>query len=441
MSHIIIDRRKNDKGKSTDNRGKFFRRVKTQVKDAIKDVIGDGSVKDIIDNKEKKVKIPGKGLSKPTFQHDQEGGIKDYILPGNKKFSQGDRVPRPNDSSGGARRKGSDSGDGEDEFSFHLTKEEFLDLFFEDLQLPNMTKRNIAKTTEFVNRRAGFSVDGPPSRLNILRSMRQAKGRLFALRSPKKKLIRELELLLYEIELKLSIATDAEELRALNEQKEEISTKLAAAKRKHKAIPFIDEIDLRYNRWEKVPIPITRAVMFGIMDVSGSMGETEKDIAKRFFMLMLLFLSRNYDIVDIVWIRHTHEAKEVDEKEFFYSKETGGTVVSTALELMRDIIHERYPTQTWNIYGVQISDGDNWASDTPRAIEILGNSILPSSQYFAYVEVEKGYNPALARARRGSDLWPHYESLKHVNSNMETAVVGDIDQIFPVFHKLFEKKQ
>jgi len=425
MAHIIIDRRKNDKGKSTDNRRRFVKRVKAQVRDAVKDVIRDGKIGDIVNNKEKKIKIPGKGLSKPSFNHDKKGGTKDYVQPGNKDFNQGDRHPRPKEGDGGCGRKGSPDGEGEDEFSFNLTKEEFLELFFEDLELPDMIKRDIAKVDEYENHRAGFSVDGNPSRLNILQSMKRAKGRRLALRSIKSK-----KLLLLLEELASLELTDETQPR-INELNDEIN----ALKRKIKAVPFIDDMDLRYNRWEKIPIPTTQAVMFGIMDVSASMGEWEKEMAKRFFMLMLLFLHYNYERVDIVWIRHHTRAKEVDEDEFFHSHETGGTIVSSALQLMKEIISARYPINQWNIFGCQISDGDNWGHDNIEACDIMRHYILPQSQYFAYIEVDAYRNCG------ESDLWPSYEALKGEFRNLEMAIVKDVTEIYPIFRSLFEKRE
>src|SRR3989338_6106597 len=127
--------------------------------------------------------------------------------------------------------------------------------------------------------------------------------------------------------------------------------------------------------------------MFCVMDVSGSMDEAKKEIAKRFFILLYLFLTKNYETIELVFIRHHTTAKEVNEKEFFYSRETGGTVVSSALELMRDIILYRYSSADWNIYGAQASDGDNWNNDSPRCADILMRDIMPYVQYFAYVEI------------------------------------------------------
>ena len=128
--------------------------------------------------------------------------------------------------------------------------------------------------------------------------------------------------------------------------------------------------------------------MFCLMDVSASMGEREKDLAKRFFILLHLFLKRKYDRVDIVFIRHTHEASEVDEQEFFYGKESGGTIVSSALKEMIEIREKRYPVADWNIYCAQASDGDNSGNDTDGCVELLdARPFCRSTQYFAYIEI------------------------------------------------------
>ncbi len=428
MAHIIIDRRKNSKGKSTPNRQRFLKRVKQQVTDAVRDVIRNGNVGDIVNSKEKKIKIPGKGLDQPTFSHDQTGGVRDTVRPGNKHYNQGDRINRPPEGGGGGGKSGSKDGVGEDDFSFHLTKDEFLDLFFQDLELPDMIKKSIAKLDEYENRRAGYSVDGNPARLNLLQSMRTARGRKIGLRSPKKKKLKILE------EELLSLTAQQPYNTKTTSRIAEIKEEIIVLKRKIAAIPFLDDIDLRYNRWEKVPVPTTQAVMFGIMDVSYSMGEWEKEMAKRFFMLMLLFLHYNYERVDIVWIRHHIQAKEVDEDEFFHSKETGGTIVSSALELMRDIIADRYPTSEWNIFGCQISDGDNWIDDNLQACEVLKNHILPQSQYFAYVEVDQRRQPG------DSDLWKPYQQVKDAANNMEMSIINDVSEIYPIFRRLFEKR-
>lgn len=427
--HIIIDRRVGTKGKSTVNRQRYVRRVKDQVREAVKDVIRDGNIKDVVDSSGKKIRIPGKGLKKPQFQHDRNGGVTDGVFPGNKEFNQGDRIDRPPSGGGGGGGGASPDGEGQDGFEFHLTQKEFLDTFFEDLELPDMVKKQIVKLEEWVWQRSGFAVDGNPSRLDIIRSMKQSKGRRFALKAPKKRKMKELQAELEKLEaLDPNTLTEDQEARI-----GWLILEIAKLRKRLSTVPFIDDIDLRYKRWERVPIPSTQAVMFCIMDVSASMGEWEKEMAKRFFMLLYLFLVRNYERVDIIFIRHHTEAKEVDEQEFFYSRESGGTLVSTSLRLMREIIQERYSPEHWNIFCCQASDGDNWMEDNNRATQAM-EALLPLMQYFAYVEIDR-------HGGKDSDLWPHYERLKDAFANLAMTVITDVTEIYPVFRGLFEKRE
>lgn len=455
MAYVIIDRRKNDKNKSSTNRARYVRRVRAQVKEAVKEIIRDGNIQDNLGSGTKKVKIKRKGLSQPEFHHDKNGGIRDIVHPGNKQFDAGDRIPKPRGGGGSSSgSKGSPDGESTDEFEFSLSREEFLDLFFEDLELPDLVKKDMVTVDSYAMKRAGFSVDGNPSRLNILRSMKMSKGRRVALGAPSKKEIKELEeqLAVAHKQLVEDLTAFGEDMD--NEDKKatvakteelvrELTERLAKIKRKKKAVPFIDDIDLRYNRWEKHPQPTTQAVMFGIMDVSGSMDEWKKEMAKRFFMLMLLFLQYNYERVDIVWIRHHSISKEVDEQEFFYSQESGGTLVSPAYELMMNIIKERYPLNQWNIFGTHISDGDNYDADSPIARDVLVNQILPITQYFAYVEVKNNLDrmfQSMSAYGTGSDLWPIYHPITETNKNFVMALIDDVSKIYPVFRQLFEKK-
>ena len=171
--------------------------------------------------------------------------------------------------------------------------------------------------------------------------------------------------------------------------------------------------------------------MFCLMDVSGSMDENRKNIAKRFFMLLYLFLTKSYERIELVFIRHHTVAKEVAEADFFSSRESGGTVVSSALVLMRDIIRERYPAANWNIYAAQASDGDNWESDSPRCRELLVQDILPLTQFFAYVEIE---------AEQPQSLWREYTQVKTASRRFAMQRILTLEDIYPVFRELFRKK-
>ena len=427
MSNVIIDRRKNGKGKSTGNRQKFIRRSKELIKDAVKDAVNKKRITDIIDPNGE-VNIPSKGISEPHFKHGSEGN-KHYILPGNTDKSVGDIIEKPKNGKGGGGTEGSPDGEGEDEFAFTLTRDEFLDFFFEDLELPDLVKKQFKDLDSYKLKRAGYTTSGMPNNLNVLRSMRNALGRRMALQSPFQKEIDE-------IQKKIDNYDDSSE-----EHMDELLENLEIAKRKLDAVPFIDDIDIRYNSFEKKPNPTTQAVMFCIMDVSGSMGEYEKELAKRFFMLLYIFLKRHYEKTDVVFIRHHSTARECTEHEFFYDRETGGTKVSTALDLTAKIIKERYNTADWNIYCAQASDGDNWDGDD--CLSILTENILPLVQYFAYVQVgrETLYNKFFATWNSEKPLWNSYKSIKDAYDNFAMDQIEEPKNIFPVFKELFKKKE
>ncbi|MBW7859645.1 MAG: DUF444 family protein [Rhodocyclaceae bacterium] len=416
----IIDRRFDSKNKSAVNRQRFLRRFKKQIRRAVNDAINGRSIRDL-DNGEK-ISIPARDLGEPQFQHGR-GGVWEQVFSGNDQFRSGDTINRPptGGGSGSGKGKASKDGEGEDDFVFHLSREEFLDIFFDDLALPNLVRTQLARITDYRSQRAGYSTDGSPANINIIRSMRGALGRRLALGSPFHKQLRELQKALEESIEKLG--EDHDDTKALRAE-------IAALRARIEAIPFIDSFDLRYNNRIRVPKPTTQALMFCIMDVSGSMDEEKKSTAKRFFMLLYLFLTRNYEHIEVVFIRHHTTAKEVDEDEFFHSRESGGTVVSSALTLMQDLIAERYTGGNWNIYGAQASDGDNWDNDSPICREVLGKHILPWCQYFAYIEITPG---------EPQNLWREYEKLVESHPNFAMQRIEEPSQIYPVFRELFKK--
>lgn len=429
MSFTVVNRRLSGRGKSTENRAKFLRKVRKAANRAMKDIVVNGSVKDVDgENNSKKVRIPAKGLDQPFFHHDGVGGVKHIVVPGNKEYVEGDKIKRQGEGQGdGQGQGGSNTGEGEDDFEFELSKDEFLDMFFDDLELPNMTKQTISVTEEWQNRRVGFSPDG--TKLNVIRTMRKGKGRRISLSSEKKKKLKGMQEE-YDALMALSVLTEDQEDRIKT-----LRTDIERLKVRISAVPFLDDHDLMYNRWEKVPIPTTKAVIFCVMDVSASMGPEEKDLSKRFFMLLYHFLQKVYDRVDVVFIRHTQIAKEVDEEEFFYSKETGGTVVSSGLELMVKIIKKRYPLNEWNIFGCQASDGDNWYDDSEVCLDVMRSALLNMVQYYAYVQLGKGYrNPEQA------DLWQSYKRLDGEYDHFQMRNISSPSEIYPVFHELFKKR-
>ncbi|MGF1683346.1 YeaH/YhbH family protein [Photobacterium minamisatsumaniensis] len=421
MAHFI-DRRLNGKNKSTVNRQRFLRRHKQQIKESIADAVNNRSITDV--DSGENITIPSRDISEPSF-HQGRGGRREVVHPGNDQFSPGDRIERPQGGGGqGGAGEGqaSPDGEGQDEFVFQISKDEYLDLLFEDLELPNLEKNQLNKVVEWKTFRSGYKSAGVPANIAIVKSLQNSLARRTAMTAAKRRQLRELE-------KNLDLLMSTEPAQPFEEKK--VEEDIQALKQKISSVPFIDTFDLRYKNYERRPQPTSQAVMFCLMDVSGSMDQATKDMAKRFYILLYLFLNRTYKNVDVVFIRHHTQAKEVDEHEFFYSQETGGTIVSSALRMMDDIIKKRYSPAEWNIYAAQASDGDNWADDSPGCRELLDKQILPATRYYSYIEITR---------RAHQTLWREYEALQGKHGNFAMQNIRSVEDIFPVFRELFKKQ-
>lgn len=417
----FIDRRLNSKNKSTVNRQRFIRRYKSQIKQSIADAVNKRGVTDVHNGED--ITITKKDLSEPVF-HQGKGGIKDRVHPGNDQFSPGDQIARPPQGNGGGQgeSEASDSGEGTDDFIFSISKDEYLNLLFEDLELPNLQRNQLDKLIEFRTVRSGYCAEGVPSNIDIVKSLQGSIARRIAMTASKRKALKA-----YETELATLEEAAFDDIK----RKTKVKTEIESLKKKIAKVPFIDSFDLRYRNYAKKAIPTSKAVMFCLMDVSGSMDQATKDIAKRFYILLYLFLTRTYSTIDVVYIRHHTQAKEVDEHEFFYSQETGGTIASSALLLMQEIISKRYNDNQWNIYGAQASDGDNWADDSPYCRELLQQHILPKTRFFSYIEITQ---------RAHQSLWKQYQQVANTDESFAVEHIKSVEDIYPVFRALFKKR-
>jgi uncharacterized protein len=419
MLQQVVDRRLSGKNKSIGNRERFLRRYREQIRDAVKKAVAGRSIHEIEQGQD--ITLPRRDISEPVFGHGP-GGKREAVHPGNREYVRGDRIERPSGGgAGGAGGGASQDGTGEDDFVFHISREEFMQYFFDDLELPQLVRTQLLPDApEWKSQRAGFVSEGNPTSLHVVRSMRTALGRRIAMGGASRRELRELEKQLALAQQRTPIPV--REIASLKEQ-------IELLKRYLRKVPFFDPFDLRYRNRIRVPVPSAKAVMFCIMDVSGSMDEARKDIAKRFFILLYLFLTRHYERTDVVFIRHHTQASEVSEEEFFQSTESGGTVVSSALELMHQIIAARYPSDQWNIYGAQASDGDNWHQDSAKCRALLCDKLLPLSRYYAYVQV----------AEEDQNLWHEYTQVLETHGNFAMQKIATSADIYPVFRELFKK--
>lgn len=418
----ITDRRLNPSGKSLSNRQRFLERVKHSVRDAANRQIKGRKIED---SSETEVSISRDGIEEPNFVYDRKQGIWDVVLPGNREYIVGDTIPKPPSSGSGGGTQGSPDGDGEDDFRFYISYEEFVNAILEDLSLPDMVKASEKETISFSLRRAGYTTVGAASNLALERTMIQGIARRISLKTPKLARIHELELLL----------DDEED----EDRREEILDEISSLERRANAISFLEKADLRYNNFVKQPNPMTKAVVFFVMDVSGSMSEREKTIAKKYFILLYLFLRRKYKDIDVVFIRHHHTAEETDQETFFTKPETGGTIVSTAYDEMERIIRDRYKISEWNIYLAQASDGDNSESDNILCTAKLG-AMLPWMQYATYIEIGRNHTSDYYAARE-TTLWTMMAGLQNDFSNLALRRITDEDQVIETFRSLFQSKK
>ncbi len=431
--------------------------------DRVRKALHDKIANDTLDNLGKgvlKVPIPKETTHQPMFHHAETGDFH-KVFPGMVNFDVGDRIKTG--GGGGSGGRGNEAGDGEGEDDFIWVNEEDLkSILFEGRSLPDMTKLKAAHINITERRHAGYTNKGPSHRMDMPRTNKKRRTDEIVLSKVSERRI--LNNLAEQFNLLAQNAEGAETLSLLEKTKEE-KTEIAkrvlnfalrgnphgyeipedAVSALHMAVSAlkrdfggrlqapeqgrIEILDrqlvehfkmsgkagdyrdrhLTYEYDDDFPKPSAKAVMFCLMDVSGSMGQEEKNTAKVFFWLLKEFLKEAYEHVELVFIAHTTEAKEVDEKEFFYGQETGGTIVSTCLQKTKEIMAERYPPSDWNIYSAQASDGDNDSRDN-AAVEKLMEDLLPHLQSHYYVEVVNEWRKNY-RGTSLSDLGQVYEAL------------------------------
>jgi hypothetical protein len=415
----IVDRRADPPGRGAVNRERFVRRFKDEIKRAADDEFAKRSITDV--GRGGRITIPGRGLREPFLHHDNDTGDRDFVLPGNREYVPGDSIARPpGGGRGGPEGDEPGEGEGRDSFAFVLSRDEFLALFFDDLELPNLERTRFGEVTMERTRRAGFSRDGVPGNLSAPMTVRMSIARRIALRGGLAEQIEELE----------KAADNADPVA-----RAELLLEIERLRRRRSGLPFLEDVDRRYRARAPMPSPATRAVMLCLMDVSGSMDERKKDVAKRFFTLLYLFLERKYGRVDIVFIRHTETAEEVDEQVFFHDRLSGGTLVLPALELAHKVIQARYLGDDWNIYIAQASDGDCGSDDGVRSAAYARDELLPLTRYFAYIDIPNVHG----LFSRPSDLWHAYEAI--TDPSFARRQVHGRGDIWPVFRELFARRE
>lgn len=372
----IIDRR-HKKHSSSKNRQKFMERYKDTIQERVNTRGSWKSIKGF--NKKEKINI--RDTKEPSFRHRNNSGVKHIVAPGNDETVKGDLIGKPQSTDGTGKGAGSGGEDSVDEFAFTLSREEFLNYYFSDMELPKFIKESLTLSKDKIRKRAGYTKIGIPARLSLKKTMENAIARR------------------------------------------------VAAKNQGKKPRYLDDTDLRYNHFKWEAIPRKQAVMFCVMDVSGSMGEREKTIAKKFFLLLYLFLEKNYDDVVLHFVTYTDTALEVSETEFFYGQRTGGTAISPALDLCSKLIEEKY--RATNVYMAHVSDGDNFHDDHNKVCMAL-DKILSLVQYYVYLYVP------YSEKSRPAEYYTEVEKRKSKNCNC--AKVASAADVYPALRELFKKE-
>jgi uncharacterized sporulation protein YeaH/YhbH (DUF444 family) len=419
VSSVIVDRRA-DKGKNTANRQRVLKRLAGALKAQVNQLIARRKLGE--HDKAAEVTIERKDVKEPSFSLDPASGSMSRVIPGNQHYRVGDKIPR---DPGQGQGRGSGAGDGEaddeDVFRFALSREEYLSLLFDELELPALVKKDLLEIDETRFRRGGVVRYGNPSAVCVARTFKASIGRRVAAEAQFEEALTAAE-----------TALEAAQASAVPSRVRAAQVELQEVRQRGADIPFLDPVDLRHRSLVEVQSPRTAAVMFCLMDVSSSMDEPRKDLAKRFFTLLYLFLSRKYAKVELVFIRHTDQAQEVDEDTFFNGTQAGSTKVLSALSKMHEIAGLRYPPSHYNIFGAQASDGDSFGEDANESSAFLVSQLLPMSRYFVYAEVGGGLSQGT------TSLWGAYDGIECEHFNM--AAVKGRDEVYPALAKLFQKE-
>ncbi len=378
--------------RAASDRSRHREKIEKAIKESIRDVVAEESI--IGQSGKKKIRIPVRGIKEHRFVFGENNKNKKVGSAPGKDIHQGQQI--------GHRKKKASSGNkpgdkpGEEMYEIEMSLEELAGYLFDDLKLPELDKKNFKFTTQEKMKRKGKRPYGIRPRLS---------------------------------------------------KKETIKQKIRRKKAAIKAGTFdpesddrftFHESDLRYKHIAPVVKENTAAVIFFVMDVSGSMTTAKKFLARSFFFLLYQFLNHKYTSIDVVFISHTADANEVNEEQFFTQVPNGGTLVSSGLKKVEEIIDKRYHPENWNIYTFYCGDGDNWAIDNKEALNSF-KRLKEVNQMICYAE---------AGERRGSEynlfnsgekkLWDWTRLIE--GKTFKRVKLEKVNQVWPAFKKLFGGK-
>ena len=439
-SYIFVDRRKTGRGKSLPNRQRLLRRIKDAIRSAKPQDIDAGGVKNMGGSAGAKqnanpVKVTRHSLHEPTFHYVNDTATTEIVLIGNDEWERGDDFPLSGDDEEG-QGVGGPGEDGEDDFIVSVSRDEFLDVFFEDCELPDLQDTHERTLPEYQPKHAGFQKNGNPSQLSVKRSYKNAFARKKILTSDARNELEELEVEYQELITRLGdVANPFSDTIDVHERLSEIEERMTELRQKIAGVPFFEDLDLRYTKKEKVLVKAADAVFCMIMDISGSMDEDKKRMARKFFSLQYAFIKRKYPQTDLIFIANTEKPEEMTEEEFFTTRKSGGTIVSPAYEMAHNIIRARYDATQTNIYLSQASDGDNWDTDNTEIIPQLEESgLLAKLRHMSYAQVGQSF----AAGYSSVTLWTVLESIANTTKKLSMVKIDDDSEVFDAFHKIYK---
>jgi len=388
----IFREHKTTADRSANDRSRHKQKIEKAIKDGITDVVSEESI--IGQDGKKKIKIPVRGLKEWQFVYGSAEGQKQTGSAPNTDIQKG-QVVKKGQKQGQGQGEGSKAGKdkGEEFYEVEITLDELAEYLFSALNLPELEKKRVRTILEEKPKRHGTRPQGIQPRLDKRTSAIQRIKRLSAARRAG------------------TVEVDEEG---------------------NEVFPF-HENDLRYHHISSKPKEATNAVIFFMMDVSGSMSQDIKFLARSFYFLLYQFLRHKYERTEIVFIGHTTEAFETDEDSFFKRGSSGGTYISSAPELALDIISKRYHPSSWNSYAFHCTDGDNWDDDNAKAFDKYAE-LASKCQMVGYCEIIPSEIMLKWKLDHRSKLFVMLQALA---PSLRTSLIHGKEDIWPTFKKFF----
>ena len=351
-------------------------KVRESVKESLPELVSGPDV--LTQPENRTVKVPVKFLEHYRFRlsdSDTQTGV------GQGEGAKPGDILRPA-APGGAGQGGAGTGEGGLEFVLEFKVDDILDWLWEELELPNLEPKTADSMERAEYVREGIDRRGPRARLDRRRTVKEAVKRRAIQSNP---------------------------------------------------IPFTDD-DLRFRQLARRPQPLTQAAVIFVLDVSSSMDDASRQLAKSFFFWALQGIRRQHSRIETAFIGHTVNAWEFSEEEFFAVRATGGTEASRAFALSLDVIKERFDPSQYNVYLFYASDGDNFAADREASRERL-NSLASVCNFLGYVETTRRSSDRL-----NTEMGRLFKELSEGDTPADSYALGAQEDVWNAIRRFFTQQ-